>query len=118
MATSRPEGRHNGYIEQRSKGLHVPVYARIDPVAGRRTGTRGGHRREVWKAPGNKLVELPANGPQTAVRILGGEAQLWIDEWFWEAELQSSTRKAMPDTSTVSSSQILGDTALKKLGAR
>jgi integrase len=121
MPTSHPEGRRKGSIEQRGKGLRVVVYAGIDPVTRRRVYERAlvpGTDEKAWKAAQNKLIELRAKVLKQQQASSAVKLTYAIDEWFRKADLQDSTRKSYVGYINRVIKPILGDTPLKKLGAR
>jgi integrase len=121
MASSRPDGRRKGRIEQRGQGLRVVVYAGIDPVTGRRVYERElvpGTDEKAWRKAEDKLVELRAKVLKKQQASSAVSLNYAIDEWFRKADLEDSTRTSYKGYINRVIKPVLGDTPLKKVGAR
>lgn len=121
MASSRPDGRRKGRIEQRGQGLRVVVYAGIDPVTGRRVYERDlvkGTDEAAWRKAEDKLVELRAKVLKQQNASSAVSLSYAIDEWFRKADLEDSTRNSYKGYIRRVIKPALGETPVKKLGAR
>jgi integrase len=121
MASSRPDGRRKGRIEQRDQALRVVVYAGIDPVTGRRVYERAtvkGIDEAAWRKAENKLTELRAKVLKQQNAASSVTLAYAIDEWFRKAELEASTRTSYTGYIRRVIKPVLGNVPIKKLGAR
>jgi len=121
MATTRPETRSRGRIEERGKALRVVVYAGLDPVTGRRSYLRetiDGTDSAAWKKAENKLVELRAQILKQRNASSSVSLSYAIDEWLRTSDIEDSTRDGYLGYIDRVIKPTLGNMAVNKIGVR